>query len=637
MRLCALTLVLLPILLLAEDWPGFEAGHRHHNAAARGPEPERVARLWQRDFQAVPTQAEARKSWGEVTVAPMNSYHGSRNLVLVDGHLAIIGPAPGVTLEPHGSRAWLSVLAAESGEIVNCIRVHKALGNFGVRGEFPANPRWNGFDTPMGLGVLYWDPATSICYIGTGGDGSGFFAYLPLANAEAYAGSGDQPGVPAFAALQDAHSGIQDVFGRPRAEAASHKRPHKREAPIASCWGPSLVYAEEDESGKTVANRAHEAAGLQSFDYANRSSFFEIDPAAPLIACTGSSHKSAEHWMLYHKGTGQLVLPGYPDVPQDPSHPGQKDPRPFNYYGGGLLVDGDRLYGIGHADGAADSKRGGLAIWSMRYLLQDRQANDGAPPELAAETAQIEGLWRWALPGQSADSYRESDGFYRNKAVMLADDALWAAWLADPEQGVELVRADVDGVQRWPLGIGVGLAGVDLWPHIAGTVIDGTQYIAYYAGTGHRRAKTKQGWGEELLPPAAAPSVAVFDATHGRLRFSQELPDLGIPANPFWGYDDRSQMLIAGRNLWIGWIDTQGDDLALRLRAYDLTAETAEPVDRRIALDLPTAGHGKSILSDLIAADGRLYALITLSHELEPERPHWQAQRIVALGAAATP
>jgi hypothetical protein len=75
-------------------------------------------------------------------------------------------------------------------------------------------------------------------------------------------------------------------------------------------------------------------------------------------------------------------------------------------------------------------------------------------------------------------------------------------------------------------------------------------------------------------------------------------------------------------------------EAALRLLAFDVTAGAPSPVETALPLGFPSKGNEKTVLTDLIAADGRLYALVTRSDRLWVRDPRWQSQVVVALGEA---
>lgn len=71
----------------------------------------------------------------------------------------------------------------------------------------------------------------------------------------------------------------------------------------------------------------------------------------------------------------------------------------------------------------------------------------------------------------------------------------------------------------------------------------------------------------------------------------------------------------------------------LHLLSFDVAAaEPPKPAEFTLDLGIPKAGHSRTCLFDLIAADGRLYALITESDTLDSGHHTWTAQRVIAIG-----
>ena len=183
------------ILHASENWTGYEDGHLHHNASTFEINPTRLKLLWQRIFDD-PVSLPGGIGSG-VT-------HGSRNLVCVNGRLAILQTSdrglPREFMKGAFAKGCLSLLDASSGNLIQCIRVTLRDGNR-HNWWYPTGLLVDAADTLGGMHVLHWDKATGILFIRSGGDGCFATAYKPLANLESYKAGTLQEGVPAFAGL----------------------------------------------------------------------------------------------------------------------------------------------------------------------------------------------------------------------------------------------------------------------------------------------------------------------------------------------------------------------------------------------------------------------------------------------------
>lgn len=146
-------------------------------------------------------------------------------------------------------------------------------------------------------------------------------------------------------------------------------------------------------------------------------------------------------------------------------------------------------------------------------------------------------------------------------------------------------------------------------------------------------------WSPELSPLAGPAELAVFDPEKGAVRWRFNLSERfpGLPANDFWTAIDQSHMVVAGKWAYVGWVDTAEDEARLRLAAFDVTAPAPAPVVIDVGLGFEAKAYPKSALFDLIAADGRLHALVVQSDRLWIRDPRWQRQVVVAVGAKARP
>ncbi len=693
-RLLAIWLLALPACD-GEDWPGYEGGGPRRNASAVDIVPDRLSVSWIRRFdrQVVigrnldPVPHEQRLKWGA-----LNGAFGSRNLVLMDGRLALIAAGHDQPIQAGaGDTAWLTLLDHTTGKTVNCIQVAVSKGKAGVWG-WPQAPWTDANDLLIGQVVLDWDRERNACFVSVGGDGARYTAYLPAANLDGYAPGGFQMGVPAFQEIVENHSQLQDAFGRPRAELVSLHSPAGPQpaGPAeAAHWGPSLVPKDAEGRHTAIDNRLPillppgapvpepntMASGLYQNNVFNRTAFVAIDAEGPGIAMGQSWHADACSYYIANKWTGLYgmaePLPPLRLVDEDGNTAAYPHARPFAKWGG-FLAHRNRLYGM--SPGTDDDRSGelglvngagwqtrrrdqGLGLWAYDLKWEDRQANDGATGAAAAETATARLAWGWSRKSHSREeaineSWLEADGLYRNKAMLVDDQgALWATWTRSVADGMELVRADESGQKGWLLGIGKGRAGHETWPHLAMAKLGSKRLIISYAGNAWRRARVpyrlthsncaeKEGaliqdaWGETDEPPSGPPELAVFDAASGsvvaRLDLGKFADDL--PPNEFFGYTDRSHLVVAGRFAYVGWVGTKNQGEAeLVLAAVDLEKPGAGPVIRRFQLGFPAETNPASALIDLIAADGRLHALIYRSDALTYGDQRWYEQVLVSL------
>jgi hypothetical protein len=267
-------------------------------------------------------------------------------------------------------------------------------------------------------------------------------------------------------------------------------------------------------------------------------------------------------------------------------------------------------------------------------------------------------------------SYYETDGFYRPKARAIDGRSIWFAWKPSQADPVELVHAAEEGMERFPLDVGQGAKGVDLWPKLSLVRSGDRELLVYYTGYAcHRKRympedpeailsrypykhrpweelpeRTRNSfigqarrcgvWTDELFPPRSPAAVAVFDAGSARAKWTYEVSEHhpSLPANGFWTYIDRSHMVVAGRWAYVGWLDTGGQEAVLRLVALDVTADAPEPVERTVPLGFTSKGNERSTLMDLAAVDGRLYAYVLQAENFWIRDPRWKAQHVVAIG-----
>jgi hypothetical protein len=253
------------------------------------------------------------------------------------------------------------------------------------------------------------------------------------------------------------------------------------------------------------------------------------------------------------------------------------------------------------------------------------------------------------------ESFLETDHFRRNKALLADGKGIWAAWQKSKAVGAELIYADEDGAETWPLGVCRGVRGQDVWPHFSLADTDAGKRIVYYAGNAYRRdyidkeppyrpikcfsGPVREQYARvvledgELDPPGCPAQLAVFDVSNRQVTWTYDIsPNYpSLPPNLDQHYIDRSQMVVAGKWAYIGWLDLDGDDAKLRLLGFDVTTAKPEPVENVFSLGFAAKNFPNSVLTDLIAVDGQLYALVTQAATMAPNRRVFDAQQVFAL------
>ena len=678
----------------AEDWQGYAGGGPRRNASVVDVTPEKLAVSWVRRFDrqvviggdlSAPMPQAERDKWGS-----LNGAFGSRNLVLLDGRLAVITvdhtrPLP----KTVDNTAWLTLLDSNSGKTVNCLQVAVKPGKAGIWG-WPRAPWTDANDLLSGQVVLNWDKASCACYVSVGGDGACYTAYLPTANINTYVPGDFQPGVPAFQELYEQHAGLQDAFGRARTKLVSVYSSEKSTNPQlneSAAWGPSLVpqaakgmhTAEDPQLPVLEPHPGWHNAGTYQNNVCNRTAFIALDTEGPLIAMGQSWHQDATSYYLANKWNGMYALatplPGVRLIDEHGTVANYPHARPYAKWGG-VLAYRNRLYGM--SPGTDDNRDGqlgltggtsynspvwrqdqGLGLWEMDMRWEDWQPNDGVTGPTALETAIPTQTFGWSRASASTkpnDSHWEIDGLYRNKA-MLVDSAgnLWATWTRASDLGIELVKANAQGQQGWLLETGKGRPGHEIWPHLALAEVGKQRWLVSYTGNAWHRGhgpytlpfsncncaagtQLAQAWNAEDDPPLGPAQLAVFDAVTEkvtqRLDFSTLVGDL--PPNEFYGYTDRSHLVVAGHYAYVGWVSTKtGGEAELALCAVNLKSPQAKPMIRRFPLGFSAEKNPASALIDLIACNGRLYALMYRSDVLNYGDERWYEQLVMALGPVA--
>lgn len=375
--------------------------------------------------------------------------------------------------------------------------------------------------------------------------------------------------------------------------------------------------------------------------------------------------------------------------------------RPFSKWGG-MLIHRNRLYamspgtdddnsgqlGIGGGTGYANQRLDqGLGLWAYQLNWTDQKPNDGAAGEAANESVYPTQLWGWSrkttvINPLKGESHEEVDGLYRNKSMLVdGEESLWAIWTRSTAEGIELVKANQAGQQGWLLGIGRGLPGSERWPHLALAEHGSNRWLVAYIGNAWHRSRgpytlpdlntdghlglytsgpnvgkpipmtgnpqlstpglvAPLAFSAQNQPPLGPAELAVFDANQSvvtqRIDFSQIANDL--QPNEFYGFVDRSHLVVTGHMAYVGWVGTAGPgDAELVLCGVDLEKPHHPPVIRRFPLGFSAADNQATALIDLVAADGQIYALIYRSNVLSYFDQRWSEQIVVALSTTETP
>lgn len=622
----ALVVLALVSPLMAENWPGYEGGNLHHNASPAEVTPGTLGLLWDRAFRD-PIYCN--------TTNP--GYNGSRNLVCFENYIAVVA-ADGASFP--GSRAYVTILDATAGTTLNCISTTQHVGPARDQFAWPSNVM-EAYDTGIGIAVTHWDPATRILFLRNGGDHCNATAYLPLDNEETYTSGGWQGGVAAYAWIYNDHPGFADCIGATRDD---------KDTPMYDCG-----YLMEDhwDYGKTSSYN----------NVPNASAFFEVDAATGMIASANSGgHTQAGLFYLADKYTGQLGQynanhnggAAYLVTPPDYS-PALTNQRVNAFLKwGAVMVNGDRVYWIGPGDNySGDGDLGnssfttgipdqGLYVCCATVAWSDVQNNDGYTGPGAAESAALSKAFSYRfispdVPSGYADagSYLEVDATYRNKAWLIdeEDDGVWTVWKPTQSGPAQLLHCNDSLFTLYDLtGAGEGLRGQDMWPHMSMQEIGTDKYIVYFYGNGLYQSGS---WSSVIEPPLGPAKIAVYKDGGSPSHWVYDVSGnhSSFVPNEALGYFDRSQMVVAGKYAYVGWVDLDQTNATLRLLAFDITSPTTPvPTEFTYDLGIASASNSETCLFDLIAVNGRLYALITESDTLDTRDHTWTGQRVIALG-----
>jgi hypothetical protein len=577
-----------------ESWPGYE-GRLHQSASAVDIDPAGLSVLWTRRFATMVPVNEAR-IWGD---------HGtmsSRNLVALGGKITL---AATVDAAVPANRACVTVLDAGTGGVLNCVRTEQRLG--------PYKNMLDATDTAMGEQILGWDPDTGILFLSIGGDQASRTASLPLANQATFAGAA-QTAKPAYQDLVAAFPGIRSARRINEGDPADPGR-RRAEERDPSTGGFGMPPDQWD-------------IGSMFGEGPNMCGFFDVQAGSsymPLAKNLG--HDGSSGIMLVNKHTG-LAASG--DWNQS-----------FNTYLGwtafkmwnGALVDGDKVYYMGPYDPAvpgndpaAGGVQKGLRLGCLRYADENRHPLDGGytGPGRDESAVMISRPFDYARSSIAVGSWKEADNTYRNKAMMVQGDGVWAAWKPSPAGTVELVRATPTVNQAHSLSVGAGMRGQDIWPNLA---FAAGRYVVYALFN----ARPSAG-----VAPVGPSTLTVFDTVTGTEKWSVALTYPTLRPNSHELYFEVARLVVAGNHAYVAWVDTQtGRNLTLQVAGFDVTATAPAglPVPFTVDLGVALGGNLESRVTDLIAIDGTLVALVSESPDLL-RNGHIHAQQVVAISSS---
>jgi len=414
-RHAALSILLLGLLTgisvpTSESWPGYE-GRLHQSSSAVDIAPEGLAVRWTRRFATLVPVDEAR-IWGD-----QGTMH-SRNLVSLDGKIAL---AATVDAAVPANRACVTVLSAADGAVLNCVRTNQRLGSY--------KNMLDATDTAMGEQVLGWDPDSGILFLSIGGDQASRTAVLPLANQATFAGTA-QTGKAAY---QDLVAAYPDIRSARRIVESDPSDPGRRRAEEQN----------PDTGGLGMPPDQWDIGSLYG-NGPNMCGFFDVQAGSSYLPLSkGLGHEGSCGVMLVHKHTG-LAASGDWNQSLNTSL-GWTAFKMWN----GALVDGDKVFYMGPYDPAvpwndpaAGNVQKGLRLGCLRVADQNLHPLDGGytGPGRDESAVMISRPFDYARIGVTG-SWNEADNTYRNKALLVQGDGVWAAWKPDPAGTVQLVRA----------------------------------------------------------------------------------------------------------------------------------------------------------------------------------------------------
>jgi hypothetical protein len=599
--------------LAPESWPGYE-GRLHQSSSAVDVSPATLSVAWTRRFDQLVPVNEGR-IWGD---------HGTmhaRNLAVRNGRIALAA-----TVDPAvpANYACVTILDAADGSVLNCVKTSQRLG--------PYKNMLDATDTAMGEQIVGWDPDTGLLFLSIGGDQACRSAIDPLANLGSFSGTA-QNAVGAYASLaasypllRSARRIVENDPSDPGRTRADEFDPNTGGHPMAP---------DQWDIGSMFGNAP------------NMCGFFDVQAGSSYLPVNKNlGHSGSGGVMLVNKHSGLAASADWNQaLNTDLGWPAFK-------MWNGALVNGDRVYYMGPYDAAvpgndinATEVQAGLRLGALRFVDQNLHPLDGgySGPGRDESAVNTERLFDYARASTGSGSWKEADNTYRNKAMLLDDAGIWAAWKPSQAAAVQVVRATPTLNQAWSLSVGAGMRGQDVWPNLALADLGASGRYLVYA-----LFNARTGFGS---PPNGPATLTVFDANAGAERWTVTLNTAaGSGAYPTLRphshelYFELARMVVAGSHAFVAWVDTQtGPNLTLKVAGFDITAASApSPLPAPLSVDLgipvnssstPGVGNLQSRVSDLIAVDGMLVALVSESPDLL-RNGHVHAQQVVALRSA---
>jgi hypothetical protein len=611
-------------LAASETWPGYQGGHTHRNSTPQAVVPEGLHLLWRSELPA-PTRQVAR------------------NLVVTRGLVFLAANAPDAKGNAVCGQIELRVLSAATGATAARLRTHQVNGGHS-NNRYPTGMLTDGRDALWGHTSATWDEAAEVIYLRGSGDNAWNTAYRPFANQADWKTDDPVDGFPLHPSLAQA--------ALAKAEANQGK------------W-----FVHIDEYGRNTHNI---------------SCFLELDPQSPFIWTVGEGHTQAgDPGMFIRRDNGTTI-----NVPPKRSGwmptndaPGLV-PSPDHRFGGfrfwrGVMQAGGRCFAMGPGDDCdGDGTFGNACGFGFGTEPEDQNnwpkglymdspdqglflgAWDAAS---TGDTLVLKPAWAYRLHSPhippkgpaEAESYLETDGFFRPKAWCWdGAGGVWAAWKPTRAGGMQLLHAGSKGLENWDTPLGAGAMGQDVWPRIAATGNPGHETIALLAANAVHRPYLCVGpcfgviraWAEEAQPPASPNALTVFDAASRSIRWTYPFTTAPWipPPHDSVGWQERTHLVVAGRWAWVGWVDaTASGEAQVRLVAFNLDEAKPEPRTWAFPLGFAAGDYPASSLTDLVACDGRLFALMLRAKTIYTPNAtqtwggggpgDWDAQIVIAL------
>ncbi|OGS21975.1 MAG: hypothetical protein A2252_00335 [Elusimicrobia bacterium RIFOXYA2_FULL_39_19] len=618
--------------LFAENWPGYE-GTLHQNSSAIDISGS-LQLNWEKRF--------AYKSLGSSYDASYSSTGmTSRNIVIYNGMLAV---ANTIDPTPISRTTYVTLLDYSTGTVITSINSTQMCGP--RRDQMYNNDNYmEAYDTGIGFSVLAWDPTTEILFMMNGGDGTTQTAYKILNSAGSFVYG--EPWYVSYASLSawkdiyDNYPLLQDSTGLTRDDLTT---PAVKETPLRD----------------TMLMTDH-------WDYrttSNATGFFDVSISGSHIAeSSRSGHTTCGGLHIINKYTG---LRAY----ENGGGPSALT-RPFKMWGG-IISDGDKVYYVGasndvDADGEIGNDEGysptatevfdqGFAIVGANIVYVDSYTNGGYAGIGYKEKANVSTLFGYKYDSSYLDathpsscenheSYLEIDAFHRNKAILVQGDGAWAAWKPNQAGNVQLIHASPTVNETYDIGIGAGRRGQDIWPNMSYISTGGKEYIVYYGANAYYRQFTGGGfannWSATIGNPLGPAELSVFSITDEAVKWTYELNNVtqtgnypSLPPNEATGYFERSRMVVSGSKAYVAWVDLSGTNAILKVAGFDITSSAAPvtpPVAFSYDLGILSANNSKTCVIDLVAVDGRIFALVVESNNLLSTDHVWTAERVVCI------